>query len=151
MVETGQDAPDFTLPDQNRNPWKLSDYRGKKVVLVFFPFAFSAVCGKEMCALRDERDRFENEGALTVGISCDSVHSLKAWAEQNGFEFPLLSDRWPIGEVAKAYGAFDESLGAARRRSVVISPEGKVVSVIDSPDLLTPRQTSEYHQVLGQS
>jgi peroxiredoxin len=148
MVEIGQDAPDFSLPDQNRNPWKLSDHSGKKIVLVFFPFAFSSVCGQEMCAIRDEYREFEEEGALVVGISCDTVHSLKAWSDQNGFDFPVLSDRWPLGEVSKSYGAFDEKVGAAKRRTVVIGPDGKISQIIESPNLATPRSTSDYHSAL---
>mgnify|MGYP001770844022 CR=1 FL=1 len=148
MVEVGQEAPNFSLPDQNRNPWRLSEHRGEKLVLVFFPFAFSSVCGQEMCALRDERKMFESEGASVIGICCDSVHAIKAWSDQNGFDFPILADRWPLGEVSKLYGAFDESIGAARRVSVVIGQDGRVVKVVESPDIKTPRDSSEYHSAL---
>lgn len=149
MVKRGDRAPDFTLPDQNRNPWKLSANQGKKLALVFFPFAFSSVCQAELCALRDDRSWFDGIGAEVIGISCDSPHALRAWAEQQSYEFPLLSDRWPLGEVSKLYGAFDEKLGCSRRVTIVIGPDGMVIERIESPDILTPRELEAYHSALS--
>jgi peroxiredoxin len=148
MVAIGEEAPDFTLPDQNRNPWKLSDHRGKKIALVFFPFAFTSVCEGEMCALRDDIPKFGEENAMVVAISCDTVPALKAWSEKNNFEFPILSDRWPLGEVSKRYGAFDEKIGAAKRLTVIIDADGRVAEKIESPNLLTPRDIATYHKTL---
>ena len=101
-VEVGQEAPDFTLRDQNREEVTLSSFRGQKsVLLVFFPFAFSGICTSELCQVRDELPRFEDEDVQVIGISVDHPFALKSWAAQEGYLFPLLSDFWPHGEVAK--------------------------------------------------
>ena len=101
-VETGQDAPDFTLKDQDGNDVTLSSFRGKQnVVLVFYPFTFTGVCEGELCSLRDDLSEFEAVKAQVLAISCDSRHAQKQWATQQGFTFPVLSDFWPHGAVAR--------------------------------------------------
>ena len=126
-VEVGQEAPDFTLRDQNREEVTLSSYRGKKsVLLVFFPFAFSGICTSELCQVRDELPRFEDEDVQVIGISVDHPFALKSWSAQEGYLFPLLSDFWPHGEVAKAYGTFNADAGMAVRGTFLIDKEGTV-------------------------
>ena len=118
-VAVGQPAPDFTLKDQAGNDVSLADYQGKQpVVIVFYPFTFTGVCQGELCEIRDDPSTFEDAGAAVVAISCDTRHAQAQWAEQQGFTFPVLSDFWPHGEVAKAYGVFNEKLGCAEPRQL---------------------------------
>lgn len=124
-VEVGTQAPDFTLNDYNKQEVTLSSFRGDKpVLLVFYPFAFSGICQGELCQLRDEFDQYTNVQVL--GVSVDTPFALKAWAEQQGYQFPLLSDFWPHGAVAQAYGVFDDTRGVALRGSFLVDTEGVV-------------------------
>ena len=127
-IDVGQQAPDFELRDATRQPVRLSDYRGKKaVVLVFYPFAFSGICTGELCSIRDEIERFSNDDVETLAVSVDAPFALKAYGEQEGYAFPLLSDFWPHGDVARQYGVFNEQVGAAERGTFVIDKDGMVV------------------------
>lgn len=127
-VTTGSEAPDFELKDSTGQPVRLGDYRGKKaVVLVFYPFAFSSVCSGELCSLRDDIERFHNDDVETLAVSVDATFALRAWTAAEGFAFPLLSDFWPHGEVARSYGVFNEDVGAAERGTFVIDKDGTVV------------------------
>lgn len=150
-IKKGRPAPDFELPDQQKSPWKLSDHKGAKIALVFFPFAFSPNCENEFCTLRDEGQQFKNEGAITIGISCDSTHSNRVWSEQNGFEFAILADRWPLGEVARLYGCFNEDVGAANRLTVIIDENGIVVDSFATDSLGVIRDSADYHKALAGS
>src|SRR3954451_20042492 len=106
-VEIGQQAPDFELRDQSGNEVSLSSFRGSKAVaLVFYPFTFTGVCEGELCQLRDDITDFDAAGVQVLAVSCDSRHAQKVWAEEKGYNFPVLSDFWPHGEVARAYGVF---------------------------------------------
>lgn len=126
-VEVGQEAPDFTLRDQNRQDVTLSSFRGRKsVLLVFYPYAFSRICTGELCEIRDDLPRFAGEDLQVIGVSVDHPHALKAWAAQEGYQFPLLSDFWPHGEVARAYGVFNETAGMANRGTFLIDRDGIV-------------------------
>ncbi|ANZ35142.1 peroxiredoxin [Lentzea guizhouensis] len=126
-VEVGSEAPDFTLNDYNKQPVTLSSFRGSKnVLLVFYPFAFSGTCNGELCQLRDEIAAYEDENVQVVGISIDSVFALKAWATQENYTFPLLSDFWPHGAVAQSYGVFNDAVGMALRGTFLIDTEGVV-------------------------
>jgi peroxiredoxin len=149
-VENGQEAPDFELKDQAGNAVRLSSFRGDKAVaLVFYPFTFTGVCEGELCALRDDFSSFEGKNVQVLAVSCDSRHSQRIWAEQMGYQFPVLSDFWPHGEVAKAYGVFNDALGCANRATFVIDKAGKVVDSFASPDLATPRDEARYQQALA--
>jgi len=128
-LRVGDAAPEFSLSDQNRAEWKLSDAVKKgDVVLAFFPFAFTGVCSTEMKCVTDEFAKWQAKGASVVGVSCDSFASLKAWADQNGYKHTLLSDIHR--EVCKAYGLYWSDLNVATRGTVVIgkdaSGQGKV-------------------------
>src|SRR5438046_1225983 len=102
-VEVGDKAPDFTLKDQHRQAVTLSDFRGmRNVVLLFYPFAFTGVCTGELCAIRDELPEFDNDDVVTLAVSTDTMHALRIFADQEKFEYRLLSDFWPHGEVAKS-------------------------------------------------
>ncbi|MBW3619196.1 MAG: peroxiredoxin [Actinobacteria bacterium] len=126
-VEVGDAAPDFELKDQTGQPVRLSDYRGKKaVVLVFYPFTFTGVCEGELCSIRDEIDVFQNDDVQTLAVSVDSPFAHRVWAEQQGYQFPLLADFWPHGEVARTYGVFNDQLGCAVRGTFIIDRDGTV-------------------------
>jgi peroxiredoxin len=126
-VEVGSKAPDFTLNDANREKISLASLRGDKaVLLVFYPFAFSGICTGELCQVRDELAEYQNDKVQVVGVSVDTPFSLKTWGEQQGYTFPLLSDFWPHGEVAKAYGVFNEAAGMANRGTFLIDADGVV-------------------------
>ena len=145
----GDDAPDFTKRSTQGEDVTLSQLRGKPVVLVFYPFTFTGVCEGELCAIRDDFSPFESAGAQVLAISCDPAPSQKTWAEQQGWTFPVLSDFWPHGEVAKAYGAFNEQLGCANRVTVVIDGGGKIVDRFDTPDLRTARTKERYEEAMA--
>ena len=125
--EVGTEAPGFTLKDQNNQDVTLSSFRGeRRVLLVFYPFAFSGLCTNELVAVRDNLDDFQNDDVAVLAISADHPYALKAWSESQGFTFPLLSDFWPHGEVAKAYGVFNDSRGMAVRGTFLIDKAGVV-------------------------
>ena len=126
-LRLGGPAPDFTLRDQFGQEVTLSSYRGSKAVaLLFYPFAFSGVCTGEMAGIRDRLAEFLTFDTEVVGISCDPLYALRAFADADGLNFPLLSDFWPHGEVTRAYDVFDESRGCPRRSSYVVDKAGDV-------------------------
>ena len=125
-LSVGDRAPEFSLPDQDKQVVSLTDLRGTPVLLVFYPFAFSRICTGELCQLRDELTAYTDAGVTVLAVSTDPVFSLKAYKEQEGFEFPLLSDFWPHGTVAQAYGAFNEKAGMALRGTFLIDAEGTI-------------------------
>jgi peroxiredoxin (alkyl hydroperoxide reductase subunit C) len=125
--QVGTEAPDFTLRDQNNEEVTLSSYRGKRSVLVvFYPFAFSPVCTNELCAVRDDLGSFHNDEVEILAISVDHPHALKAWSQAQGYEFPLLSDFWPHGATAEAYGVFQDKRGFALRGTFLVDTSGVV-------------------------
>lgn len=131
-MKTGDVAPDFELPDQDGRPRRLSTMlQDGPVVLFFYPLASSGGCTTEMCTVRDEAARFAAVGAQRVGISQDSVDKQRAFAESNGFDYPLLSDA--DGSVCTAYGT-NRGWKAApvKRHTVVIGTDGRVREVIKS-------------------
>jgi mycoredoxin-dependent peroxiredoxin len=132
-IGVGDSAPDFTLTDSIGTPVHLAELRGAPVALVFVPFAFSRVCTGELCGLRDNVAAFERAGVHLFAVSCDSVFSLRAWAAQERYGFGLLSDFWPHGEVARAYGVFDEEPGLAVRGSFLIDADGVVRWTVVNP------------------
>ncbi|WP_405618444.1 peroxiredoxin [Streptomyces sp. NBC_01508] len=131
-VAPGTEAPDFTLKDNHGRTVRLSELRagpegdGRNVVLLFFPFAFTGVCTGELHALRDELPAFVNDDTQLLAVSTDSIHTLRVFAEQEGLEYPLLSDFWPHGRTARAYGIFDEDKGCALRGTFIIDKAGVV-------------------------
>lgn len=134
-LENDTTAPDFELADQFGEHVRLSDFRGKKpVALVFFPLAFSSTCTGELCELRDNLSLFADSGVELIAVSVDSKASLRAFAEEEGYEFTLLADFWPHGAVAKEYGVFLEHKGFANRASFLIDINGVIrASFITAP------------------
>ncbi|MFD5799376.1 peroxiredoxin [Streptomyces diastatochromogenes] len=126
-IQVGDKAPDFELKDNHGRTVKLSDFRGEKnVVVLFYPFAFTGVCTGELCELRDNLPKFSDRDTQLLAVSNDSIHTLRVFAEQEGLEYPLLSDFWPHGNVSRAYGVFDEDKGCAVRGTFIIDKEGVV-------------------------
>ena len=129
-VEVGQTAPEFSLYDADRNRQSLSDFKGKNVVLAFYPGAFTGVCTTEMCALRDQMDQFNSLNAQVLGISVDPPFSQKAWADANNLNFPILSDY--TRQVVNLYDVALENLAglegyvAANRAVFVVDKDGVV-------------------------
>jgi peroxiredoxin len=127
MIAVGSDAPDFELPNQTREPVRLSAYRGRKhVVLAFHPLAFTPVCSVQMQTYEKTRNRFADLDAVVFGISVDAGPSKRAWGESlGGISFDLLADFHPHGAVAKAYGVMRND-GIAERAVIVVDKTGKV-------------------------
>ena len=134
-LENDTQAPDFELLDQFGQTVRLSDYRGRKAVaLVFFPLAFSGTCTGELCELRDNLALFKDHAVELIGISVDSKFTLRAWAEHEGYDFTLLADFWPHGEIAKEYGVFLAEKGFANRATFLIDETGIIrASFITAP------------------
>ena len=136
-IEVGKMAPDFELPDQDGKLHKLSDYRGKTVLLYFYPKDDTPGCTKEACSIRDSQANFKNLTTVVLGVSIDSVESHKKFAEKYGLPFTLLSDEKK--EVVKLYGVYGtkkiiglEYLGLGTlRSSFLIDPEGKIAKIYE--------------------
>ena len=148
-LEVADAAPDFTLKDQHNGEVNLASFKGSQaVVLLFYPATFTGVCQGELQAVQDDLATFQNDDVQVVAISVDSPFANKVWAEQQGFTFPILSDFWPHGAVAQAYGVFNDVVGRACRGTFVIDQQGivrwKIVNAI--PDA---RDHSEYAKVLA--
>jgi glutaredoxin-dependent peroxiredoxin len=147
-VDVGSKAPDFTLMNEERQPVKLSDQRGSAVVLAFFPAAFSSVCTKELCTFRDSLARLNQAKAQVYGVSVDTFFTLKAFHDQQGYNFPLLSDF--NKEAIRDYGVFNEDMiglkGIAKRAVFVIDKDGVVRhrEVLDDA-----RNEQDYDAVFG--
>jgi peroxiredoxin len=149
-MEIGDEAPDFTLSNTEGEQVSLSDFRGKtSVTIVFIPFAFTGVCEGELCEIRDNLSSFNQAGSEVLAISCDRAPSLKEWKSQQGFNFQMLSDGWPHGEVARAYDCFNEELGCAMRRTVIVGTDGLVKSVFTSGGLGEARPFENYTEGLA--
>jgi len=126
-IEIGREAPDFELPNADGGKTKLSDYRGKKnVLLVFYPLAFSPICTTEFCALRDINSDVQSGDTEVIGISVDSRWTLKAWKDAERFSNTFVADFWPHGEVGRVYGVFDEKRGTTVRGTFLIDKQGIV-------------------------
>lgn len=147
---TDTQAPDFELPNQFGEHIRLSDFRGRKpVTLVFFPLAFSSTCTSELCELRDNLNLFKDAGVELIGISVDSKATLRAWADSQGYDFNLLADFWPHGEVAKEYGVFVEAKGFANRATFLIDQTGVIrAQFITAPG--EARQLVSYRDALAE-
>ncbi|WP_307818172.1 peroxiredoxin [Janibacter endophyticus] len=145
----GDLAPDLSLRDQNGRTVTLSHYRGEKhVLLVFYPFAFSGICTGELSGIRDDLGSFVTDTSEVLAISCDPVFSLRAWADQQGYFFPLLSDFWPHGAVARSYGVLDEDAGMAVRGTFLVASDGRIAwSLVNAPG--QGRDLSGYHPAVA--
>lgn len=147
-AEIGAPAPDFTLMDQDRNAVSLESLKGSKSLIVFIPFPFTGICSAEACELRDNLSTLKVLDAKVVVITTHALPTNKAWADQNGLEFPVLSDYWPHGEVATAFGTFNDTVGAATRSTYVLDADGIVRDIIATDSLGTAREYDAYTAAL---
>ena len=147
MSAIGSTAPDFTLTDRHGESRSLGDYRWAPAVLVFFPYAFSPICTDELCHLQDHADMFEEFDAAVVCISTDSHFARDAFARQESYDFQMLSDHWPHGEVARRYGVLDEDAGCAQRHTITIDARG-IIRDVSSADITRPREWDRLRDVL---
>ncbi len=138
MIETGSAAPDFTLSDQDGEKVSLADFRGRTVVLVFYPADFSPVCTDQLSVYQEVLGELEERGAKLLGISVDSAYCHKAFRDQMNLTMPLLADFHPKGQVAKAYDVWGEDYGMSGRALVMIDPQGGVQWTYLSPPLEVP-------------
>lgn len=149
-LQVGDAAPVLVLPDQHRTRYDIALYRDDKaVLLVFFPFAFSGVCTGELSGFRDRLGDFETDRATLAAISCDPVYSQRAFADRDGLFFPLLSDYWPHGAVATAYGVFDTANGAPTRSSILVDRDGVVRWSVHS-EMGTARDLDEHADAVAE-
>lgn len=146
-LKVGDEAPDFELPSSPTGErFRLSDYRGKNaVVLNFVPAAFSPVCTSQLQLVEQKVAEFASQGAIPVAISVDGPWALKAWKEQLGISYPVLSD-FPRGDVSRAYGVLIEGRGVANRVVVVVGKDGKVAWIQPAPKVT---ELPDYDPVLA--
>jgi peroxiredoxin len=137
VPEPNKPATDFTLPNADGEPIRLSDYRGKNVVLAFYPADWSPVCTSELSLIQETLDEIHEHNAEVLGVSVDGPYSHRAWADQQNITFPLLSDFWPHGSVSREYGVFEEDDGMSGRALFFIDEGGTLRDswVAEDPDI----------------
>lgn len=118
------------------------------MALVFYPFTFTGVCEGELCQLPDITD-FDAAGVQILAVSCDSPFAQKVWADQKGYNFGVLSDFWPQGDVARAHGVFNEAIGCANRATFLVDRNGVLVDAFATDNLGTPRERARYQQAVA--
>jgi peroxiredoxin len=133
MISAGEPAPEFTLRNQDGEEVSLSDYRGRRVLLVFYPMDFSPVCSDQLSFYQEVKPQIAERGVELIGISVDHGFAHKAFQEKLGIDTPLLADFEPKGEVARAYGAYIDRVGHANRSLILVDEEGTVEWVHESP------------------
>jgi peroxiredoxin len=133
MIAVGEPAPDFTLRDQDGEDVSLSDFKGRRVMLVFYPADFSPVCGDQLSIYQEVKPEIAEKGVELVGVSVDSTYAHKAFQEKIGTDTPLLADFEPKGEVARAYGSYIDGAGTANRTLVLVDENGMVAWTYESP------------------
>ena len=148
-LSVGDLAPDFELKDQHGQSVRLSSLRGEKAALVvFYPWAFSGVCGGELQALEEQQDEIVGDDLVLLTISTDPMYALRAFADQHGFSFALLSDFWPHGAVASAYGVLSQQVGIALRGTFLVDRDGVVRwSVVN--DIPDARDIDDYKKAIA--
>jgi peroxiredoxin len=145
----GERAPSFSLKDQDNNDVTLDSLEGRTSLIVFIPFPFTGNCQTELCSIRDHMADFNDVDANVVAITCDTRHVHKKWAQEQGYTFPILSDFWPHGAVAQAYGCFNEERGCAWRTTFVLDKNGVVRDIIATGDLGVIRSIDDYEKALA--
>ena len=138
MIEAGEPAPDFTLVDQDGGHVSLSDFRGRTVLLAFYPADFSPTCTDQLTVYQVRLREFEQRGVQVLGISVDGAFCHKAFQKHLSLTMPLLADFHPKGQVAKAYGIWSEDFGQSGRGLVLVGPDGTVEWSYLSPPLEVP-------------
>ena len=148
-LAVGTEAPDFTLKDQNNQKVTLSSFRGKKnVLLVFFPLAFTGICTSELAGLRDSLPLFQNDDNEVLALSVGPSVTHKIWASQQGYLFPILSDFWPHGGVAEAYGVLNSDNGTPNRGTFLVDKSG-IITFAEMNGPGVPRDQSAWENALA--
>lgn len=147
-LDVGELVPDFELPNQFGEPIQLTAQRGKNVLLVFYPFAFSHVCTTELNELAERSAELIRANTVLLAVSVDSKYSLRAYSQAQNISFDLLSDFWPHGAVAQKFGVFDSARGMAQRGTFAIDAFGRLRSSFFS-ESGQARPWQEYQKVLG--
>lgn len=129
----GEPAPDFAARNQHGQTVTLADLAGSRSLLFFFPWAFSGICSGELSELRRHAEAYAARRVRVLGLSCDAMFSLRAYAEAERIDFDLLSDHWPHGAIARAYGVFDAEAGCALRGSFFVDESLRVVESVVRP------------------
>ena len=149
LIEVGNDAPNFTVTDENEQNMSLSDYKGKKVLLSWHPLAWTPVCTDQMRSIENNWQKLQSLNTVPLGFSVDPTPCKKAWATAIAIEnLSLPSDFWPHGKVAQDYGIFDEKNGVSKRVNIIIDENGKVQWVKVYPSSQLP-DINEVIQVLS--
>jgi mycoredoxin-dependent peroxiredoxin len=149
VVGPGDEAPDFELRDQHGQMVRLSGFRGRQdVVLVFYPWAFSSVCGGELNDLQEHLSDFQNDEVALLAVSTDSIYALRTYADGQGFTFPMLADFWPHGAVAADYGVLHPGIGVAQRGTFLIDKDGIVRWTVTN-EIGTARNLDDYRAALA--
>ena len=148
MLQVGAAAPDFTLKDQHGRSVTLSALRGRNVLLVFFPLAFTGVCEGELGEIRDQLPEYQNEDTAVLTISVGPPPTHKVWAVQNGFLFPVLADFWPHGAVTQSYGVFNADAGYPNRGTFALDRDG-VIRFSEMMQPGEPRDQSVWREALA--
>ena len=147
-IETGEKPPDFILKDQRKKEFKLSDFKGKKILLSFHPLAWTPVCTNQMRSLEKNYENFKDLNTIAVGISVDSIPSKNAWAKSINIENTrLLSDFWPHGKVAKLYGLFREKEGFSERANIIIN-EDQIIEFVQAYEIPELPDINEILEIL---
>ena len=133
MIAAGEEAPDFSLPNHKGEPVSLSDFRGKRVLLVFYPNDFSPVCSDQLSIYQEVKPSLDEAGLQVLGVSIDHSWAHRAFRKHLNLEFTLLADFHPKGEVARLYGAYLEDYGTTNRSLVLVDSDGIVRWVHESP------------------
>jgi peroxiredoxin len=133
LISVGEKAPDFSLPNHKGEQVSLSDFRGRQVMLAFYPSDFSPVCSDQLSIYQEVKPSLDEVGLEVVGISIDHSWAHRAFRKQLNLDFTLLADFHPKGEVAEAYGAYLADYGTCNRSLVLIDPEGIVSWVYETP------------------
>jgi peroxiredoxin len=146
LASLGETAPEFMLKDQNGTDFKMSELKGRRVLLSFHPLAWTEICAKQMQSLEENRGVLESLNTMPVGLSVDTVPSKKAWADHLGIRaVRLLSDFWPHGQVASAYGIFREKNGFSERANIIVDENGKIAFV----KVYEIRQLPDMREIIG--
>ena len=148
-LSVGDAAPSFELYNQDREEVSLDNLKGRKSLVVFIPFPFTGICEGELCMIRDNLASLGDLDANVVVITVHAVPTIKKWADDNHFNFSILSDYWPHGEVARAYGAFNDTVGAANRYTFVLDEDGVIREIIHTDSLGIAREYDEYTKALA--
>lgn len=148
-LSTGTPAPDFTLRRQTGEKIARDDLLGSKSMILFVPYPFTRTCNAELCQLRDSLTMFNTSSVRVIVITTHATSTNAEWARQEGFEFDILADYWPHGEVSRAYDAFEETFGYSKRVTYFLDKEGVIRDVVYSDVLGEARDHSSYERILA--